>query len=48
MNHRIVRVAQPRGGLSYGIQNGLELGRRACDYSEDLGRRRLLLQSLSQ
>ena len=39
-------VAQPRGVLDDGVEDRLDVGRRARDDPQDLGRRRLLLQRL--
>ena len=42
------RLAEARGALDDGVEDGLEVGRRARDDPQDLGRRRLLLQRLGQ
>ena len=39
-------VAQPHGALDDDVEDRLEVGRRARDHPQDLGRRRLLLQRL--
>ncbi len=46
--HRdVVGMTEARGTLRHGVQHRLEVGRGACDYPQDLARRRLLLQRLS-
>ena len=39
-------LAKPRGVVGHGVEDGLEVGRRARDHPQDLARRRLLLQRL--
>src|SRR5687768_16146112 len=44
----IARVTQPCGVLSDYLQHGLDIRRRAGDYSENLTRRRLLLKRFGE
>src|SRR5712692_5888618 len=41
-------IAQPRGTLHDRVEHGLQIRARATDDTEDLGRRRLLLEGLRQ
>ena len=41
-------ITQPRGAACNGIQDRLDIGRRAGDYTQDLTRGRLLLERLSE
>ena len=47
-DRRIRRPAHPGGVLGDGLHDRLEIGRRARDHPQDLGRGRLLLQRLGQ
>ena len=40
------RTAESRGALGHDVHHGLEVGRRAGDHPQDIGRGRLLLERL--
>jgi hypothetical protein len=42
----LLRPAQPGGALRHGVENRLDVGRRAADHPQDLSRRRLLFEGL--
>src|SRR5262245_18985677 len=46
--HHIINPTNPRGALDDGIQDGLDICRRAAHDAEHLGRSRLMLQCLAQ
>src|SRR5262245_38105391 len=46
--HHVINSANPSGTLNDSIQDWLHIGRRAADDTEDLGRRRLMLQRFAQ
>jgi hypothetical protein len=46
MHIRNARIAHPRGRFRHGVQDRLQLGRRAADHPRDLAGGRLLLQRL--
>ncbi len=45
---RVVRSAEARGASDHRVEHGLQVRGRAADRSQDLARRRLLLQRVGQ